>query len=434
MSYIKINGKNKLSGVIPISGAKNSVLPLIIATTMTNSVVNLEGIPDIRDVRILKKILNEMGSTVIISEVGHRKNFTIDNSQFENKPLLMKEITEFRASYYFMGAVVARYKKCELLLPGGCFLGPRPIDLHIMGLEQLGCKITQTEDDGQTKICIDATEGLIGNNIFLDFPSVGATINLMLAACMAEGETIIENAAKEPEIVDVATLLNNMGANIKGAGTDEIRIHGVEKLEGCNHQVVPDRIEAGTYIMIGAALGENLKIDNVIPEHLEAILSKLHQMGADLDVGDDYITINSVKPLVGTKIKVGVYPSFATDLQQVFMTLATTANGESGIIETIYPDRFRQSEYLNNMGANIAVEIGEETSHAKIAGATELVGKDVMATDLRAGASLIMAGLLAEGETNVTNIRHILRGYDSIVEKLSNVGAEISLVDEETDA
>lgn len=430
MSYIKINGKKKLSGTVQISGAKNSVLPLIIATTMTDSVVNLEGIPDIRDVRILKDILSELGSTVIISEVGHRKNFTIDNKEFINKPLLMKEITEFRASYYFMGSMVARYKKCELLLPGGCFLGPRPIDLHIMGLEQLGCKIDQTEEKGQTKISIDASNGLKGNNIFLDFPSVGATINLMLAACLASGETTIENAAKEPEIVDVATLLNNMGAKIKGAGTNEIRVHGVEKLEGCNHQVVPDRIEAGTYLMIGSAIGEDFTVNNVIPEHLEALTSKLLQMGADLEVGEDYITVNKVVPLKGTKIKVGVYPSFATDLQQVFMTLATTANGETSIIETIYPDRFRQAPYLVDMGANIDVELGEETSHAKIYGATELVGKDVKATDLRAGASLIMAGLLADGETKITNIRHILRGYDSIVEKLNNVGADICLIEE----
>lgn len=430
MSYIKINGKKPLSGTIQISGAKNSVLPLIIATTMTDSVVNLEGIPDIRDVRILKDILTSLGSTVIISEFGNRKNFTIDNKEFKNEPLLMKEITEFRASYYFMGSMVARYKKCELLLPGGCWLGPRPIDLHIMGLEQLGCVINQTEENGQTKISIDATAGLHGNDIFLDFPSVGATINLMLAACMAEGETTIENAAKEPEIVDVATLLNNMGAKIKGAGTGEIRVHGVSKLDGCNHQVVPDRIEAGTYLMIGSALGKNLTINNVIPEHLEALTSKLLQMGADLEVGEDYITVNSPAPLKGTKIKVGVYPSFATDLQQVFMALATTAKGETTIIETIYPDRFRQAEYLCNMGANIEVEYGEDTSHAKIFGPSELVGQEVEATDLRAGASLIMGGLLADGETKITNIRHILRGYDSIVEKLNNVGADICLVEE----
>lgn len=430
MSYIKINGKNKLSGNIQISGAKNSVLPLIIATTMTGSVVNLEGIPDIRDVRILKDILTEVGSNIIISEVGNRKNFTIDNKKFENKPLLMNEITEFRASYYFMGSMIARYKKCELLLPGGCYLGPRPIDLHIMGLEQLGCKIEQIEFNGKTKLTIDASDGLYGNNIFLDFPSVGATINLMLAACMAVGETTIENAAKEPEIVDVATLLNNMGANIKGAGTNEIRVHGVDKLIGCNHQVVPDRIEAGTYIMIASALGENLTVSNVIPEHLEALLSKLIHMGVDLEVGEDFVKIKSSKELKASKIKVGVYPSFATDLQQVFMTLATTAVGETTIVETIYPDRFRQAEYLNNMGANIEVEIGEETSHAKVIGKTELTGTEVMATDLRAGASLIMAGLIADGETKITNIRHILRGYDSIVEKLNHVGADICLVEE----
>ncbi|MGL5020507.1 MAG: UDP-N-acetylglucosamine 1-carboxyvinyltransferase [Mycoplasmatales bacterium] len=434
MRYFKIEGNKKLSGSVQISGAKNSVLALIIASTMTDKVVTIEDIPDIKDVKELVKILKFLGSNVIISQLGPKKSITIDNNKLEYKELIIDEITTFRASYYFMGAMIGRYKKCKLLLPGGCFLGPRPIDLHLMGFKALGCEINQYEEKDSTTIEFNCPNGLKGNKIFLDFPSVGATINLMLAASFASGETIIENAAKEPEIVDIATLLNNMGVKIKGAGTNEIRIHGIEELHGCYHQVVPDRIEAGTYLMIGAILGENFTIENIIPEHLEALVSKLEYIGINLRVMEDSITIlgrNDI--LVNTNIKTGVFPSFATDLQQVFVTLLTQVEGESLVVETIYPDRFRHCDYLNLMGANIDVQHGEDMSKANIIGPSKLYGSDVMATDLRAGAALIFAGLIAEGTTHVSNVAHILRGYDSIVEKLTAVGASIELLDKEKD-
>ena len=429
--YFSINGGNKLSGKIRISGAKNSVLPLIIASIMTDDVVTFEDVPEIKDVKEVLKILKSLNSNVISSKQGAKKYLTIDNSETKYSDLLMKEITKFRASYYFMGAFIAKYKKCKLLLPGGCYLGPRPIDLHIMGLEKLGCVIKTIDGENQ-EMEITCPDGLKGTEIFLDIPSVGATINLMLAAAMAEGETKIDNAAKEPEIIDVATLLNNMGANIKGAGTGEIRITGVKKLDGCLHQVVPDRIEAGTYVLMGAMLGQDLSIENIIPEHLEGLTSKLQVMGVDLDVGEDKIHIKSsnVENLKPGNIKTGVFPSFPTDLQQIFLTLQTQANGESKITETIYPERFKQCEYLAEMGANIELNIGSELSTSLVKGKTPLKGAKVVATDLRAGAALVFAGLIAKGNTRVYEIDHILRGYEDLVGKLENVGADITLVEE----
>ncbi len=429
--YFKIEGQNKLTGNIHVSGAKNSVLALIIGSVMTNQVVTIEDVPDIRDVHMLKTILEHLGSNVIISTQGRKKIMIIDNQNVEYKDLLIDEITAFRASYYFMGAMIARYKKCKLLLPGGCFLGPRPIDLHIKGFEALGCSVNQYEEKENTVIEIEVQGNLKGKNVFLDFPSVGATINLMLAASMAEGETLIENAAKEPEIVDVATLLNNMGANVTGAGTDEIRIEGAPVLNGCFHQVVPDRIEAGTYLMIASLLGEDVTVNNIIPEHLDGLISKLKEIGINLEVNAESVTvINREEKLNPVSIKTGVYPSFATDLQQVFITLLTQVPGENTVIETIYPDRFRHCAYLNNMGASIEVEKNEIYGKAVINGGSELVGQDVMATDLRAGAALIFAGLIAEGTTTVNNITHVLRGYDSIIEKLQGIGANIQLIEE----
>ncbi len=431
--YFKINGGKRLSGTIDINGAKNSILALLIGATMTDEVVTIEDVPNIKDVRALKTIFNELGINVISDRNTFRSSIILDNQSREYKDLFMDEISQFRASYYFLGAMLGRYGKCSLLLPGGCFLGPRPIDLHIKGFELLGCTVEQVEENNQTKIIVNAENGLIGNHIFLDFPSVGATINILLAACMAEGETTIENAAKEPEIVDVATMLNNMGAKIKGAGTGEIKITGVKKLNGCVHQTVPDRIEAGTYLMYGALLGENLKITNIIPEHLDSLISKLKQIGIIMEINEDSILIKGRKEnLIGAPIKTGVYPSYPTDLQQVYVTLLTQCSGSSVVTETIYPDRFRHCQYLNEMGANIEVLPGEELSKAEICGVTQLKGKEVYATDLRAGAALIFAGLLAEGETRVSNINHVLRGYDEIIEKLTRVGADIELVGEET--
>lgn len=430
--YFLINGQQPLQGKVRVSGAKNSVLALLIASTMTNDVVIFEDVPKIQDVDELISILRYLQSNVISMPKSNRNYVTIDGANLDYKDLLIEEITKFRASYYFMGAFVARFKRCRLYLPGGCRLGPRPIDLHIMGLEKLGCKINMIDDEDKTIVDISCPDGLKGNNIFLDFPSVGATINLILAASMAEGETKIENAAREPEIVDVVTLLNNMGANIKGAGTDEIRIKGVNELHGCLHQVVPDRIEAGTYVMMGCLLSNDLIVDNIIPEHIEALTSKLINMGFNLDIKDESIHIKATdkSKLEGTKIKTGVFPSFPTDLQQVLLTLTTQVNGKSEIIETIYPQRFKQCGDLENMGANINITLGEEQSKAIVTGATPLVGKTVHSTDLRAGAALVLAGLIAEGETKVYAINHILRGYDNFIEKLQAIGADITLVKE----
>ena len=426
--YIKINGGNELSGTLRISGAKNSVLALMIASTLTNEVINLEDVPEIKDVKDLITILKKLNSNVILAN----KCLAIDNEKLEYRDLLIDEVTSFRASYYFMGAFISRFKKCKLYLPGGCYLGPRPIDLHIMGFKKLGCDIKIIENDQKTIVDITCPNGLIGNEIFLDFPSVGATINLMLAAVMAEGETKIENAAKEPEIVDVATLLNNMGAKITGAGTDEIRIVGVEKLNGTLHQVVPDRIEAGTYLMISVLLGNDIYLENIIPDHLEALCSKLKEIGFQFEIMEEsiYIPKNNLENLKGIDIRTGVFPSFPTDLQQIFLTLTTQLNGTSNILETIYPERFKQCKYLQDMGANINLELGEITSKAEIKGKTTLIGKTTKATDLRAGASLILAGLLAQGETKIYNIEHILRGYDNLIEKLTNIGAKIYLCEE----
>lgn len=430
--YFKVEGQKKLNGTIHVSGAKNSVLALIIGATMTNQVVTIEDVPDIRDVHMLKTILEYLGANVIISTQGRKKILIVDNKEAEYKDLLIDEITAFRASYYFMGAMIARYKKCRLLLPGGCFLGPRPIDLHIKGFEALGCDVKQYEEGANTVIEITVQGELEGKNIFLDFPSVGATINLMLAASMAKGETLIENAAKEPEIVDVATLLNNMGANVTGAGTNEIIIEGAPELSGCFHQVVPDRIEAGTYLMMAALLGEDVTVSNIIPEHLDGLISKLTEIGIDLEVKPESVIVHGRKDVLKpVSIKTGVYPSFATDLQQVFLTLLTQVDGESTVIETIYPDRFRNCAYLNDMGAKIEVEKNDIYGKAVIEGGYDLSARDVMATDLRAGAALIFAGMIAEGTTTVNNITHVLRGYDSIVDKLRGIGAEIELIEEE---
>ncbi len=428
--HFLINGCQPLQGKVRISGAKNSALALIIASTLTNEVVTLEDVPNINDVTELLSILKQLNANVISTPKLSCNYVTIDNTELAYQELLMDEITKFRASYYFMGAFVARFKKCRLYLPGGCYLGPRPIDLHIMGLEKLGCVITSEAIGDKTIIDIKCPHGLVGNDIFLDFPSVGATINLILAASMAEGETRIENAAREPEIVDLVTLLNNMGANIKGAGTDEIRIVGVDSLKGTYHQVVPDRIEAGTYVMLGCLLSDDLIVDNVIPEHIESLTMKLTNMGYNLTISDEQIIINKTdrSKIVASKIKTGVFPSFPTDLQQIFATLATQAHGESQIIETIYPKRVKQCEYLQKMGANITIIDNEEQSNIKIKGKTPLYGQEVTSSDLRAGASLVIAGLIAKGSSKVFGINHVLRGYDNFINKLQAIGADIQLV------
>jgi UDP-N-acetylglucosamine 1-carboxyvinyltransferase len=317
-----------------------------------------------------------------------------------------------------MGALLGKYKKVEMYFPGGCSIGARPINLHLKGFEALGAKVIE---DGN-KYTIIADE-LKGGHIYLDTVSVGATINIMLAAVKASGQTVIDNAAKEPEIVNVATFLNQMGAKITGAGTSQIRITGVEKLGSCYMEVIPDRIEAGTYVIAGALMGKNLKIENIIPEHIDSLLTKLREMGVKLDVYDDYLIISKTDNLKPVKITTQVFPGFATDLQQPITALLTTCNGISGLEETIYENRFQNVEYLNKMGANITID-GQKII---INGPSKLVGQRVIATDLRAGACLILTALIAEGETIIEEVEHVLRGYEKIIEKLEVVGAKIKL-------
>ena len=414
MRKIKITGGNKLSGTIRISGAKNSAVALIPASILANGKSTICNVPEISDTDSLTEILEYLNVNVDRAS----ESMVIDTSNLENKLIVEDLSKKLRASYYFMGSLLGKYKRVEMCFPGGCSIGERPINLHLKGFEALGAKVTIEGN----RYLVEADE-LNGANIYLDIASVGATINIMLASVLAKGQTVIDNAAKEPEIVNVATFLNNMGAKISGAGTSTIKITGVEELNGCFTEVIPDRIEAGTYIIAGAAMGDKLKIDNIIPKHLESLTSKLKEMGIPLEIGYDYIEVTSPEKSNVTNIKTAVYPGFPTDLQQPFMTLLTTSNGNSVVEENIWENRFMQVDYLNKMGANIKVE-GRK---AYITGVDMLTGCEVVATDLRAGACLVIAGLMANGVTTIDNVEHILRGYSSIVEKLTHVGAKIEL-------
>ena len=412
MDKLKIAGGYPLTGTIRVSGAKNSAVALIPATILADSPVTIEGLPDISDVEILKGLLEEIGGTVTFQN----EEMTIDPRTMIPMPLPNGRVKKLRASYYLMGAMLGRFKKAVIGLPGGCYLGPRPIDQHIKGFEALGAQVTNE----QGAIYLRADE-LRGARIYLDVVSVGATINIMLAAVRAKGRTIIENAAKEPEIIDVATLLTNMGAKIKGAGTDIIRIEGVEKLSGCRHTIIPDRIEAGTFIIMAAAVGEGILIDNVIPQHLESLLAKLREAGVNIDTRDDQIYVAPSSQLKAVDVKTLVYPGFATDLQQPFTAFLTKAEGSSVVTDTIYGARFKHIDELRRMNANIKVE----GRSAIVNGPVRLQGAKVKASDLRAGASLVVAGLMAEGITEITGVDHIDRGYSQLVDKLNGLGATI---------
>lgn len=414
MKQMKIKGSNILKGTIKISGAKNSAVALIPASILSDDIVKIDNVPNISDINALNEILEFLGAKVKLED----GLMTIDTKSIENKEIPKEISSKLRASYYFMSALLGKYKHVEMYFPGGCKIGARPIDQTLKGFEILGAKVKEENN----KFIIDADE-LVGGHVYLDMPSVGATINTMLVATKAKGLTIIENAAKEPEIVNVATFLNNMGAKITGAGTSEIRIKGVEKLSGCFTEVIPDRIETGTYVIAGALLGDNLKIENIIPEHIESLTLKLTEMGVDMDIENNYIVINKCEKLKPVNLKTLGYPGFPTDLQQPVTVLLTQCDGVSVLEETIYENRFQNVPYLNEMGANIDI-IGKKI---KVNGPTKLYGSKVVATDLRAGACLILAALIAKGETTITDIEHVLRGYENIIEKLTNVGAEISL-------
>lgn len=411
---IKIEGGHKLNGTVRISGSKNATVALIPAAILANGPVTICGVPSISDVESLSVLLRDLG---VVVDIRSSDSIVIDPTQMENKPLIHEAVNKLRASYYFMGALLGKYGHAEIRMPGGCYLGPRPIDLHLKGFEALGATIHY--DHGA--YILDAPQ-LIGNKIFLDIASVGATINIMMAAVHAQGRTTIENAAKEPEIIDVATLLNKMGAKIRGAGTNVITIDGVEALGGCFHEIIPDRIEAATYIVLAAAAADEVVVENVIPQHLESLLSKLHEIGVDIKVDVDRLIIKgNTGNLKATDIKTLTYPGFATDIQQPLTALLTQAHGQSIVTETIYTERFKHCQELAKMGANINVMIPSSF----INGPTPLSGAEVSATDLRCGACLVIAGLIAEGTTTIRNIYHIERGYEHIDEKLSALGAKI---------
>ncbi|MGM9927003.1 MAG: UDP-N-acetylglucosamine 1-carboxyvinyltransferase [Bacillus sp. (in: firmicutes)] len=412
MEKLKIAGGYPLKGTIRVSGAKNSAVALIPATILADSPVTIEGLPDISDVEILKGLLEEIGGSVTFRD----EEMTVDPTRMIPMPLPSGRVKKLRASYYLMGAMLGRFKKAVIGLPGGCYLGPRPIDQHIKGFEALGAQVTNE----QGAIYLRADE-LRGARIYLDVVSVGATINIMLAAVLAKGRTVIENAAKEPEIIDVATLLTNMGAKIKGAGTDIIRIDGVEKLSGCRHTIIPDRIEAGTYMIMAAAVGEGILIDNVIPQHLESLIAKLREVGVSIDTRDDQIYVAPGTDLKAVDVKTLVYPGFATDLQQPFTAFLTKTEGSSVVTDTIYGARFKHIDELRRMNATIKVE----GRSAIVNGPVQLQGAKVKASDLRAGAALVIAGLMAEGVTEITGIEHIDRGYSHLEDKLSGLGATI---------
>ncbi len=410
---LRIEGGHPLNGTIKISGAKNATVALIPASVLATKPVKLIGIPDISDVDSLRECLEYLDIDVSSDSPDE---ITIDPSHMTNKPLNIEAVSKLRASYYFMGALLGKYKHVEIKIPGGCNLGPRPIDLHLKGFEALGAKIDYVDDT-----YIITADRLRGTRIYLDISSVGATINIIMAAVYAEGRTVIENAAREPEIIDIITLLNKMGASIKGAGTNVITIDGVSGLNGCSHEIIPDRIEAGTFMIMAAAMADHVRLENVIPYHLDSLMSKLKEAGVHIDAKIDYIDIYSSRYLKPVDIKTMPYPGFATDLQAPLTALLTQANGESHITETIYVERFKHCEQLNKMGANCTVEEPKAT----IIGKTPLVGTDVNATDLRCGAGLVVAGLIAQGTTTIHDIRHIDRGYENLDGKLTDVGAKI---------
>lgn len=419
MKKIVINGGRPLKGEVTISGAKNSVVALIPATILADDIVTLDGVPDISDVASLIEIMTIMGAKIERKE----DSLIIDPRGVKDMPMPFGKINSLRASYYFYGSLLGRYGQATVGLPGGCDLGPRPIDLHLKAFEAMGAAMTM--DGSSMKLATDG-KPLQGANIYMDTVSVGATINTILAAVKAKGRTVIENAAREPEIIDVVTLLNNMGAHIRGAGTDIIIIDGVPHLHGTRHQVIPDRIEAGTYIALAAAIGEGIQINNVLYEHLESYIAKLEEMGVRMTISEDSIFVEKQTGLKAIQIKTSPYPGFATDLQQPITPLLLTAAGRGRIVDTIYEKRVNHVPELAKMGATISTL----NDHIIYEGPNQLMGSNVKATDLRAGAALVIAGLMASGTTEITNVEYILRGYSDIIHKLTQLGADIQLIEE----
>lgn len=420
MEKLVINGGKALKGSVEINGAKNSAVAILPAAIMASEgKCVIDNVPDIEDVHCLERILASLGCSV--NKIDNN-TLEIDASDVTRVEACTDDVRRMRASYYFIGALLSRFKKARVELPGGCPIGVRPIDQHIKGFEALGAKVTIEHG----AVTVEA-EHLHGANIFFDVVTVGATINVMIAATLAEGTTILENVAKEPHVVDVANFLNSMGADIKGAGTDVIRVRGVEKLQGCNYSVIPDQIEAGTFMIAAAATKGDVTIKNVIPKHLESIAAKLIEMGAIVEEGDDSIRVYVEGELKGVNVKTAPYPGFPTDVQQPMSALLSTVPGKSLIAESIWENRHKHIDELKKMGATIKVE----GRTAIIEGNKDLVGAKVIATDLRAGAAMVIAGLVANGVTEITEIEHIDRGYPHIENKFSSLGADITRVVEE---
>lgn len=416
MKYL-IRGGKPLTGEVTIGGAKNAALGIIVAAIMANEPVTIINIPDVDDVRVLLSAIESIGAIV---EHVDATTVRINGALINDVNVDQDAIRKIRGSYYMVGALLGKYKKAMVALPGGCQIGSRPIDQHIKGFEQLGARVSIHHGKIDAK-----AETLHGNHIYLDCPSVGATINIMMAACMAEGKTIIENPAKEPHIVDVANFLNSMGANIRGAGTDAIRIRGVRELHGSEYSIIPDQIEAGTFMMMVAATRGDCLIKNVIPKHLEAITAKLMEIGCRVDEYDDCVRVRNDKRLSYANVKTMPYPGFPTDMQPQMTTLLTLSMGTSIVTETIFETRLKYVGELRRMGANITVE----GNAAFITGVEGLTGAEVSAPDLRAGAALVMAGLAADGYTYVDQIHYIERGYERFEEKIRAMGGLIEKVD-----
>lgn len=422
MAYYRINGGKRLEGAVTISGAKNAALAIIPAVILSGESCLLENLPEIEDVRIVEEILTSMGADISRTPDGSMR---IDPSGISTFSVTGEMVSSMRASYYLLGALLGRYKKAEIALPGGCAIGQRPIDQHIKGMRALGADIVI--QGGSVKARADR---LRGAEIYLDVVSVGATINIMLAAVAAEGQTIIANAAKEPHVVDVANFLNMMGANVKGAGTDVIHIQGGRRLHGCTYAVIPDQIEAGTFMIAAAATRGDVIINNVIPTHLEAISAKLMECGVTVTEGDDgrdfFIRVSADKRPRAVNIKTLPYPGFPTDLQQPMMALLATAEGNSFIMENIFENRFNHVPELAKMGASISIS----SRTATVEGVEKLYGAPLCASDLRAGAALVIAALAAEGESTISQIHFIDRGYEFLEQKLRALGADIMRIEE----
>ena len=414
-----VKGGNRLVGAVKTSGAKNAVLPIIAASILGTTPSHLDEVPMLEDVHTISEVLKCLGLAV---ECSPEKNvLDIDSTEITSYEAPYELVRTMRASFLVMGPLLARIGKARISMPGGCAIGARPIDIHLKGFEALGVKIEQ----GHGYIEASAPEGLKGTSIYFDFPSVGATENIMMAASLAEGTTILENAAEEPEIVDLANYLNKMGAKIRGAGTDTIRIEGLDKLHGADYTIIPDRIEAGTYMIAAAMTGGDIVVENVLPEHQKPLIAKLREAGAVVEEDIDKVRVIGKNPLKAVSIKTLPYPGFPTDMQAQMMAMMVIAEGRSKVTETVFENRFMHVVELNRMGARISTE----GRSAVIDGPCKLTGCDVRATDLRAGAAMILAGLVAEGTTRIGDLHHIDRGYENIVAKLKNLGADIERVD-----